>query len=209
MIPAIVIDAPPAERYLMSLVENIARRRPSNSELVREVRSLLARGYTCPVIADKIGVHRTYINGVARLLRKGEEKLIAQVEAGLIPASVAVKIAGASGEKVQKALKEAYESGQLRGKKFRTVQALVARRFSEGRGSSSKAHEVSSKDIVREYEKQTQRHRALVQRAGTVAQRLALLTAVMKRLLSDDHFATLLRAESLDSLPAPLAKRLA
>jgi hypothetical protein len=28
-------------------------------------------------------------------------------------------------------------------------------------------------------------------------------------LLSDDHFVTLLRAESLDHLPEPLAKRLA
>ena len=209
MIPAIVIQAPPEERHLMSLVENIARRRPSNLELVHEVRSLLARGYSCPAIADKIGVHRTYISGVALLLRKGEEKLIAQVEAGIVPASVAVKIASASSEKVQKALQEAYESGELRGNRFRAVQTLVARRFAKGRSMPGKAQNVSSKDIVRQYEKQTQRHRTLVQRAGTVAQRLALLTAVMKRLLSDEHFVTLLRAESLDNLPEPLAKRLA
>lgn len=44
-IPAIVIDAPVEDRYLMSLVENIARRRPSNSELVREVQSLMDRGH--------------------------------------------------------------------------------------------------------------------------------------------------------------------
>jgi ParB family chromosome partitioning protein len=39
-VPAIVIDAPPKKRSIMSLVENIARRRPSNWELLREVRSL-------------------------------------------------------------------------------------------------------------------------------------------------------------------------
>jgi ParB family chromosome partitioning protein len=53
-IPAIVIDATPEERYLMSLVENIARRRPSNSELVREVRSLTARVRT-PVFDRSVG----------------------------------------------------------------------------------------------------------------------------------------------------------
>src|SRR5205085_7954613 len=37
-IPAIVSDAPPQERHLMSLVENIARRRPAHLDLVREVR---------------------------------------------------------------------------------------------------------------------------------------------------------------------------
>jgi ParB family chromosome partitioning protein len=209
-IPAIVSDAPPEERHLMSLVENIARRRPSHLDLVREVRGLLARGYSCPVIAGKLGLHITYINGVERLLRKGEEQLIAQVEAGILPASVAVKIASASNAKVQKALQEAYESGELRGGKFRVVQALIARRFAKKRGGApDQGRNLSTKDIVREYERHTQRHRTLVRRAGTVAQRLALLSAAMKRLLRDDHFVTLLRAESLDHLPEPLAKRLA
>ena len=63
--------------------------------------------------------------------------------------------------------------------------------------------------MVRQYEKHTQRQRALVRRAGIVAQRLALLSTAMKRLLKDDHFVTLLRAESLDRLPEPLARRLA
>src|ERR1700722_18833133 len=37
MIPAIMCDAPVEERYLMSLVENLARRQPSNREILREV----------------------------------------------------------------------------------------------------------------------------------------------------------------------------
>jgi ParB family chromosome partitioning protein len=201
-IPAIVIDASPEERHLMSLVENIARRRPSNLELVREVRSLMERGYNSPAIADKLGMHRTYIHHIVRLLRKGEDRLIAQVEAGTVPLGVAVRIATASSKEVQEALNEAYESGALRGGKFRAVQLLIARRFAKTANTADKV--VSSRDIVREYEKQTQRHRALVRRAGVVAQRLALLTTAMKQLLSDDHFVTLLRAESLDQLPEPL-----
>jgi ParB family transcriptional regulator, chromosome partitioning protein len=206
-VPAIVIEANKEQRHLISLVENIARRRPSNTELVREVRNLTDRGYSPSSIADKLGLHITYINNVVRLLRKGEDKLIAEVEAGTLPLSVAVKIAGASSKAVQKALNDAYESGDLRGGKFRAVQKLIARRFAKTRSDPAKAKAVSSKDIVREYQKQTQRQVALVRRAAIVAQRLALLRSAMKRLLSDDHFVTLLRAESLDRLPEALAKR--
>jgi ParB family chromosome partitioning protein len=210
MVPAIVINATPEQRHLISLVENIARRRPSTLELVREVRSLMNRGYNSPAIAAKIGKHRTYVQNVVRLLRKGEEKLIGQVEAGILPLGIAVKIAGAASQDVQKALNEAYESGDLRGSKFRAVQSLVTRRFAKGPGVAEKSKNVSGKDIVREYEKHTQRHRALVRRAGIVAQRLALLRASMKRLLTDEHFVTLLRAESLHQLPQALTnKRLA
>jgi ParB family chromosome partitioning protein len=86
------------------------------------------------------------------------------------------------------------------------VQLLVARRFAKTVNVIADKP-VSARDIVREYEKQTQRHRDLVRRAGVVAQRLALLTAAMKQLLSNDHFVTLLRAESLDQLPERLVNR--
>src|SRR5882724_5476372 len=39
-VPAIVTEASRKERYLMSLVENIARKRPRGSELLHEVRRL-------------------------------------------------------------------------------------------------------------------------------------------------------------------------
>ena len=208
-VPAIVVDASPEDRYLMSLVENIARRRPSNSELVREVRSLMARGHKNTAMADKLGLDVTYINNVVRLLKKGEERLIAQVEAGAIPLSIAVQIACASTAELQKALNDAYEKGDLRGSKFRTVQALIARRFGRKHSAESKAKPVSGKDLVREYEQHTQRQRSLVRRANIVSGRLALLRSAMSRLSADDHFVTLLRAESLDKLPESLSGRVA
>jgi len=205
-IPAIVSDAPAEERYLMSLVENIARRRPSNSDLVREVRSLMERGHKSGVIAEKLGLDAAYINGVVRLLKKGEEQLIAQVEVGAIPLSIAVQIACASSADAQKALSDAYDKGDLRGSKFRTVQALIARRFGKKQAAEGKAKPVSSKDLVREYEQHTQRQRSLVRRANIVSGRLAMLKSAMGRLLEDAHFVTLLRAESLDKLPASLSR---
>ena len=206
-IPAIVIDASPEERYLMSLVENIARRRPATSELVHEVRSLIDRGYRNASIARKLGMAKSYIHGVATLLRRGEDKLISQVEAGVLPINVAVEIASASSKEVQKALSEAYESGSLRGSKFRAVQSIVARRFAKAQVGTEKEKKLSGADIVREYERQTALHRNMLRRAALVAQRLALITSAMKRLLKHEHFVTLSRAESLHHMPELLAKR--
>jgi len=211
-VPAIIRDASAEERYLMSVVENIARRRPSNSELVREVRSLLARGYKNVAIAEKIGFEISHINNIIKLLRKGEEKLIAKVEAGAIPLSVAVQIACAPSNEVQKALSDAYDSGELRGGKFRAAKALVAKRFADGNGGGSsvggaankESDAVSRKDLVREYERHTQEQRVLVQRAAAVAERLAVVRSAMAQLCGDDHFVTLLRAESLDRVPTEL-----
>jgi len=207
-VPAIVVDAPPEERYLMSLVENIARRRPSNSELVREVRSLMDRGHKNTAMADKLGLDITYINNIVRLLKKGEDRLIAQVEAGAVPLSIAVQIACASSADAQKALSDAYDKGDLRGSKFRTVQALLARRFGKKHGAETKAKPLSGKDLVREYEQHTQRQRSLVRRANIVSGRLAMLRSAMSRLLDDDHFVTLLRAEALDKLPESMSRHI-
>lgn len=209
-VPAIVIAAPPKKRSIMSLIENIARKRPSNWELLREVRSLRERGYKSKVIAEKIGLDVTYIEGIVLLLRKGEEKLIAQVEAGALPLSVAMKIASASNHEVQQALTEAYEKGDLRGAKLRAVQRLITQRFAKHHPAGVKpGRKMTGKDLVREYERHVQRQKTLLRRASVISQRLALLTSTLKRLRSDEHFVTLLRAESLEKLPEALSKRLA
>lgn len=209
LVPAIIIEASREDAYLMSLVENIARRRPSNSELVREVRALTKRGYKNTTIAEKLGLDITYINGVIRLLKKGEDRLIAQVEAGTIPISVAMKIACASTVDAKKALSEAYDRGELRGARFRAVQALIARRFGKAHESAKPARPLSGKDLAREYELHTQRQRSLVRRANIVSERLAVLKSAMSRLLADDHFVTLLRAESLAKLPEAFSRNMA
>ena len=152
-------------------------------------------------------MHRTDVHDVVRLLRKGEDDLVARVEAGKLPVAVAVKIAVASAVDVQQALNQAYESGQLRGSKFKIAQALVARR-SGREGLYEHRRRVSGADIVREYENQTAQQRALIQRAAIVSERLALLISSLSQLRKDDGFTTLLRAEQLDHMPQQLAARI-
>jgi len=199
VVPAITTDAPLKDRYLMSLVENIARKRPPLSDLVKEVRSLM-RGYKNSVIAQKLGMGHTYVDGIVNLLRRGEDRLVEQVEAGTVPLSIAIEVATAGSQEVQRAMSEAYEKGELRGAKLVTVQRLIARRSIRHR-QSGPAERTSTKDLAREYEQHTLKQRAMVHRAAIVRERLALLRAVLKRLLADQEFVRLLRSEGLDTIP--------
>jgi ParB family chromosome partitioning protein len=206
MIPAIINDAPEEERYLMSLVENLARRQPSNTELVREVRRLSAQHEKPASIAEKLGLDRTYIYGISNLLRHGEEDLIARVEAGRIPIDTAIKIATGKDPDIQRALSEAYENGTLRGAKLRAVQQLITHRKGAKSPPATKRYATGA-DLVRAYEHHTQQQRALVRRSAVITQRLAILASSLRRLLADDHFVTLLRAEGLRTIPGLVAAR--
>src|ERR1019366_4155520 len=53
-IPSVIAEASREDQFLMSLVENIARKPSSNRDILREVRSLRERGYNVTEIARKI-----------------------------------------------------------------------------------------------------------------------------------------------------------
>lgn len=123
-IEAIITEASEADRHLMCLVENIARRPSSNKAIYFEVRRLLERGNSGAEIARKLGIERQYVHGIVQLIQRGESKLIEDVEAGRLPITVAVEIADEDDEGVQKALMEGYESGEVRGSKLQAVRKL-------------------------------------------------------------------------------------
>jgi ParB family chromosome partitioning protein len=52
-IPAIIIEASEDDCFVMSLVENLARRQHTPLELVREIGALRERGYSYQEIAGK------------------------------------------------------------------------------------------------------------------------------------------------------------
>src|SRR3984893_14892567 len=108
-IPAIVIEASQEDCYVMSLVENLARRHPGSLELMREIGALKERGYTNTEIAAKIDFTPDYIAAICYLLEHGEERLLAAVERGVMPANIAMEIARAADGDVQQALAEADE----------------------------------------------------------------------------------------------------
>jgi ParB family chromosome partitioning protein len=201
-IPAIIINASREDQYLMSLIENIARRPPSQLGLLKETKSLRERGYGVDEIAVKLGLSSRYIGTIVMLLDNGETELIRQVESGKMPLTVASEIANGTSRDVQRALTEAYESGDLRGAKLRAVRALIRRRLStkcagERKQKTQPKAPLTSKDMAREYQEHTRLQRALVKRATAVRERLILVGAACRQLFADPNFVTLLRAENL------------
>jgi ParB family chromosome partitioning protein len=210
-IPAIVTDASPQQNFLMSVVENIARFPPSNEDLFQEVRNLLARNYTQAEIARKVGHTEHYIAGIARLADRGERKLIEAVEAGRLPISVAVEIAGGDDHEVQRALSEAYEKGDLRGTKLKSARRLIAQRIARRRklkNATIATRRLTGAKLVKEYQREMRRQRELTDKSAAARERVLLLVSALRRLLSDEYFITLLRAERLSDMPQQLAEQL-
>jgi ParB family transcriptional regulator, chromosome partitioning protein len=128
-IPAIIITASREDQFLMSLIENIARRPPSQHGLLDETKRLRGRGYGAEEIAAKLGFTSRYIESIVMLVENGEMELIRLVEASKIPLSVAIEIATGTSAEIQRVLAEAYESGDLRGKKLRVARTLIRKRL--------------------------------------------------------------------------------
>jgi ParB family chromosome partitioning protein len=209
-IPAVVLTASLEDQYLMSLVENIARRPPSNLGLLHEVRALKERGYTADEISQKLGLHRTYAFGVVRLIEHGEDSLVAAVEAERLPVTVAIEIAMGTTHSMQRALSEAYERGELRGARLKAARNLVAKRAAKQQETGKVPRlkrEVTKDSLVRDYQQQVREQKALIRKAAMTRDRLLLMSSAMKSLLADELFVTLLHNEGLADMPEQLAQR--
>ncbi|MBN69905.1 MAG: chromosome partitioning protein ParB [Gimesia sp.] len=212
-IPALIVHVTKEELLLMSLVENLARRQHSSVELVRDISAMRERGYTFSQIATKTALDVSYVRGMIKLLNKGEERLLQAVEKGKIPISVAVTIASSDDQQIQKALTDAYEKNVLRGKKLLAARRLVEKRKTDGKGihtgnKKRNGDTVSSDKLLRAYQDETARQRTIIQKSRLCETRLLFAVTALRRLFDDENFINLLRAESLDTLPAYLATEL-
>jgi ParB family chromosome partitioning protein len=212
-IPALVVKVSDEDAFIMSLAENIARRKYRALELLSGIEQLRDRGYDKKTIAQKIGLTAEYVQGILILLNSGEERLLVAVEKGKIPLNAALTIVGAGDDDkaVQAALQDAYETGKLRGKQLIHARRVIERRLTLGRsvarGTPRKRQDVTSSSLVRTYQKEVERQKQMVRKAEITQQRLLLVVGALRQLLADENFTTLLRAEGLDSLPKYLAER--
>lgn len=212
-IPAIVVDVTDEDAFVMSLAENIARRRYRPLDLMLAIEQLQKKGYDHLKIAAKTGLTAGYVHGIMMLLETGELRLLDAVERGKISLNAALDIvnAGKSSAAVQEALQDAYESGALRGKALLEARRLIEKRQnlgkSFGRAMPRKNVPVSSHSLVKTYQKEVERQRLIVTKAAFAQEKLLFVTSAFRELLADDHFATLLRAEGLTTMPKYLSER--
>ncbi len=215
LIPAVIVDAAEDECLVMSLVENIARRQHRPIDIMQEIGSLHRRGYTDIEIARKLGCTASWINMVMVLIERGEERLLAAVETGLIPVSLAVDTARAESDDAQNVLLDAFETGKIKGKKVGVIRRMLDQRMrrrkslrDSGLGRRGGSRKLTAADLLRLYQQEGDKQRLLVKKADFTQAKLMFVVEALKDLLSEEGFSTLLRAEGLLTMPRALAGRI-
>jgi ParB family chromosome partitioning protein len=131
-----------------------------------------------------------------------------------MPHTIAMEIARAKEGEVQQALAQAYEEKALPGNQVLAIRQIIEQRNTSGKGLHQRNKgrriygAVSSDSLIRAYQKETERQKLLVKRAGLAQSRLMFISNALRRLLEDEHFVALMRAEGMQSLPRALAERM-
>jgi ParB family chromosome partitioning protein len=214
-VPVLVVDASQEDCLVMGLVENLARRQHRPIDLMTDIGNLHERGYTDGQVAEKIGVSASYVNMVVNLLKKGEERLLAAVEKGLIPVSLAVEIAKSTDNEVQEVLADAYAQGKLKGKKLGQIRRLLEARRKQrktlpdnGFGRVEKHRKMTADELVRLYQREAEKQQLIVKRSDFTRSRLLFVVEALRDAIAIESFQTLLRAESLNKMPAWLDEKM-
>jgi len=209
-IPAIVVEITKEERLIRSLVENIARRYPSPMELICEIERLRAEGYNNHQISAKLDVSDTTVSGLLSLKKAGEGRLLHAALAGKIPLWVAIGISKADTPEMQRELLKAYESKQLNYISLRMVRRLIEKRrlLGKQKNDGPRSSRTSAEKIVATYRQETERQKLMIKKSRICDARLLNVVTAFNKLVADEHFLTLLRAEVLETMPKFLWSKL-
>jgi ParB family chromosome partitioning protein len=212
-IPAVVVEISKEDRLLRSLAENMARRNPAPGEILTEVERLKKEGLTLQQISARIDVDTTTINGLLALKRAGEHRLLDAALSGRIPVSVAIEIARTEGIEMQRELLKACESRQLTKSALRMIRRVMDRRrlIGKQRGNgprNSKPTRTSAESLVNVFRRESQKQRLMVKKARVCDAKLLFVLTALRRLMDDEHFVTLLRAEELATMPKDIWVRI-
>jgi len=212
-VPALIVTADPEDCLVASLVENCARRQHQAVDLLQDILGMRNRGFTDSEIAAKTGLSQTYVASVARLLEKGERRLVKAVEAGYLPISVAVEICEADDQGVQAALHKAYEAKLLRGRDLIAARRLVEVRKRSGKVGNishlSNTSNITPDGLMKAFQEDTERKRLMIRRTEATRNRLLFIVEALGQLANDETFVALLEDEGLGTMPERLTERIA
>lgn len=212
-IPAIVVEIPKEERLLRSLIENMARRFAPPADLLQEIERLNAEGESNAAIGKKLDIGEDRVAGLLALKKAGEERLLIAALNGKIPITVAMEIAKAKGIDEQRELLKAYEQGQLSCSAIRMIKRLMDQRQIFGKqrplpSEKSRKNAINSAGMISAYQKQSQKQKILIKKARLCDEKLLFLVTGFAKLLADENFINLLRAEALFTMPKCLSDRI-
>ncbi|WP_237387678.1 ParB/RepB/Spo0J family partition protein [Xenorhabdus sp. Sc-CR9] len=208
-VPAIIKDVNEEDGYIMSLSENVARRKPRATELYERIRDMKNNGICDNEIASIIGYSSSWVRSVILLLEKGEQKLLSAVERGQIPLSLAVRFARSDDKHNQNLLIDAYNNGLITNKNVSTIKKILEIRSSGNKGSAShdylyhqNSQKISTEELRSIYQKNVEEHRLLQTKSEYVMENLILAKQILSELLLEPSFNEILTTENLTSIPS-------
>jgi ParB family chromosome partitioning protein len=110
----------------------------------------------------------------------------------------------------QRGLLKAYEDGQLNQAAIRTVTRLIGYRRSLGKKLTrytNRKGRTTAEGLVSAYRRESERQKALIRKAKLTETKLLFIVTAFKKLMQDENFINLLRAEGLFTMPANLAQK--
>jgi ParB family chromosome partitioning protein len=210
-IPAIIVNADRETTMLMSLVENMARRTSTPQDLVDEILRLKAQGNSTAAVGRKLGISDGTVSGLLTLNNSGEERLIYEAMNGKIPLGTAIEIARAESPEQQREFLSAYEKGHLNQAMIKTVRRVLAQRNAFSKkltGYAGTSRQRSAEGIVDTLKMETQRQKSLIRKSRVCEARKIFIVEAFRKLLAEEDFINLLRAEGLDSIPRELSEQI-
>ncbi|HDR1419462.1 plasmid partitioning protein RepB C-terminal domain-containing protein [Pasteurella multocida] len=213
-IPCRVVSANSEESYLISLVENIARRKHSYMELLSGIKILNDRGYKPVDIARKIGFSKSHVNSILHLINAGEERLINAVEQGVLPITIAISISRSDDQEVQRQLTELYTNGTLKSTDIAKIRNLIHRRNLAGKKANTgisggiRSSIYNPKTVVNIYKEETERQKVMIKQADYDEKQLSIILSCLNKLFADKYFQLVLKSEHLDDMPKDLSQRM-
>ncbi|MEX9782110.1 ParB/RepB/Spo0J family partition protein [Providencia manganoxydans] len=212
-IPAIIRDVDEEVGHLMSLTENIARRKPRATELMERVKQLKKQGLSDKVIGERLGYTANWVQSVVVLLDKGEKKLLAAFESGHIPLYLAVDISRADDESMQNALTEALMNGQIKGRQINIIKRIIENRKKGFKGATNTTYaptrpqkKYTPEELALIYQQNSEEHKEIQVKAKYVKETLLAVKEIFKNITTDNHFKELLKKNNINDIPDILSK---
>jgi ParB family chromosome partitioning protein len=208
-IPAILIEAPTEDCFLMGLVENLARRHPSAMEVFSEVSRLAKRRYKINEIAAKVDLSPSYVRAVCHLVKHGDRHLLEALDHNLLPPTIALEIAKAENGGAQKLLLEAYAQRPHTSQEIAALRRLAERcHVNAVLEGNRKVPRPTTSTLVRAYRAEIERQHLVAKKAELAHARLAFIAGAFQKLLKERLFTRLLREESLHDIPSQLRREI-
>jgi len=207
-IMAEIISCSRKDAYLRSLVENIARVPPGTMWFAHEVKRMNDAGMSYERIAKITCKCETYIADYIGLVKKGEERLIKGVEAGVFPIAFATQVAVSKDADIQNILMDAFDSGLVNSSNLRRVRHLLESRKNNKAPSATgrtrtpgESLPSSATQLKRYIIRVTKEKKKFVREMSQKENRLYFFVESVSTLRTVLAFMELLRAENLADFP--------